>query len=418
MDDRQFEDRLRRALHAEVEHLPVSVTAPTVLRRSLHRQRTPRLAWAAVAMAAALIAAAGIFAAVNRPGPALVGGTPTPSTVPSATPSALAGDESAGRLRVEFRIPAMAETTVGAVCTWANTQPVRVARIESRDAGELQILGESLGVTVNPLVDPLIEPHMSAVLISRTLSSGEERAPYAPEAGDPLTVSGSSDGPSGGSSGVISFVDIDTVADDTPVDVLPVPRAEFGRPLGDDPSAARISGTIAWDCDPAQAAFDPLPPPSSEPPVDTSLWPTMELRASTETRTGVTLCGGWYVGDYLRSDRVSCAPAWVSPNDYPEPLPVEPGGELRLGSSAGWGLRTWRIVASTYEEIERTFGDPAAELVLSEKSGEGTISDLPAAFQAPTTPGTWIVRAEVSLRGQGALEAAGTQLFLLRIERP
>jgi hypothetical protein len=417
MDDRQLEDRLRWALRAEVEGLPLTITPAVVLRRSAQRQRMPRLAWAIVAAAAGLVLAAGIYVLAARPPTSVTGGSPTPLETPSTAPGTgspatpgSAGNESTGTMRVAFEVPQVPEAAVAATCRWADTEPVRVAVVTGDGAGVLQVLGESLGVSVSFAGYPEA-PFVPFVLIDRKPSDGAQRAAYATEPTDTLNVGA----PGDQRSGLVSFAGIDTLADDTPVDLLPLPRAEFGQPLGGDPKAQRISGTVSWECDPPPPGFDPPPASPSPSPVDPGRFPSMELRASTETSTGVALCGGTVTEESGTIGDPTCPSRWVSPNDYPAALPAQPGEELRLGPSVGWGLRGWLIVASTNEEIERTLGRPVAEIVLREKSGEGTVSDLPAAFQAPTTPGTWIMRATVSLKGEGVREATGTFLFVLDV---
>jgi hypothetical protein len=264
------------------------------------------------------------------------------------------------------------------------------------EPGAFTLFGESVQAVAT--VD---DPQAASVALERA----DDRAPYEPEQPNSIGRDVAADG----RTGRLAFPSLVTHPASYPVDHLPVPRTEFGSPLGDDPSASSLRGALSWTCEPPSADFKPLATASPEPTPPLAV-PDLRLSSGLAQRTGAAVCvapvgAGWCRAGFSQA-------GFVSPDRYPPPLALRPGGKVELVPEGGWTITEWHVVSAPHEEIERSLGQPAQQQVLA--SGGGLRAESTVTLDAPADPGISIVRATVTLDGDAGMRA-GTYVFLVRI---
>jgi hypothetical protein len=361
-----------------------------------------------------------LIAATMTPSPSSLGPTASGTGAyasptaggPTSSPSDLGEGQSPGSVTLTLAAPLGAQVKSDAVCEWAQDQPLRVQQVATVQDAAIEVNGEPIEVQVMPL------DRGGRFLISRlATTSGPQHAPYGPTRKTPGTIA--TETGADGASGTLTFGGIGTTAGSVPPDLLPVKRAVFGQPFGNDAGAKQIRGTLAWQCQPSPTGYQPVPSqpsPSPLPSNDPSALhvPAMTMASTTGHRqTGFSSCRDEVTspdGSQTTSDQ--CVTAWLSPDDYPATLTLRSGGRIVLAAEQGWRLRSWTVRASQIADVEATLGKPKRNVLLFQ--GDRAAAPVGAVFFKAPTSGTWILRATVATNGPDKATAQTTYFFIVK----
>ena len=331
--------------------------------------------------------------------------TPVPSASGAGSP-APSGEpgrgEAAGTLTLSIAPPVDVRLTVAATCTWAPDQPLRVARVTSGSDPGFAARGEPLVVEID--TDDATTPF----LLARRPTDGAQVAAYGRTTATRQSVRIATEGDR--TRGTVTFRELGTNEATIPVELLPLPRADYARPLGGNDDARRITGEAAWTCEGAPVGFEPGPPEPS--PSATPRLPTVALAGAGRTRDGVATCPRGTAQDGTPIEP-QCDHAWPAPDAYPGTLVVPRATRVVLSTSEGWRIADWKVQLASLADVEATRGKPERDTVVFEGSEPG--APVRSLFFRSPGRGTWIVRATLTLDGPGdaALQST-TWYFLVR----
>jgi hypothetical protein len=171
---------------------------------------------------------------------------------------------------------------------------------------------------------------------------------------------------------------------------LPTPKASFERPLGGDPDAIRVDGSVQWACGTPPATVPEPTPSQSEEPLPSLLFdrmPSATIHVGDEAHRGTPGCGASWEG-YGSSGGDSCGPSYEVIGDG-DAVHGSAGDRLRFSLPAGFHFTSWSLqwidqaTAAYYRGLEPPD--------MRSRPGETGIADR--ALSLPGLPvGDWSVR--------------------------
>jgi hypothetical protein len=295
------------------------------------------------------VAAVPPTAAPTSEGSASTGSSPTasasPSPAPSSSPRPSASArpalrypdvESYGTITVSFTKPSVPVLAIGIECEWTN--PTEVGWYYPPN--HVSLAGEHVFLDLNPKTDDLD----SAFSIGR-----DDAASY--RAGHDTGVITLAEHAADWSTGSIAFTDLAPDAESAPTGPLPSPLADWIRPLGGDPTNAKLTGSVAWTCEAAPATVPTPEPTVSEAPVRTvPPLPDVVLVSGNEHDAGDRLCGGFDIDGFTAADSCGIGFTWVGAEHA---VHVRPGARLHFELPKGWHFTSWSVGWATQAEAER-----------------------------------------------------------------
>ena len=239
--------------------------------------------------------------------------------------------------------PAAVPTSFWITCEWSTTNAV--SWLYSRPA---RILGE------------VVHPEL-ALGDTTSFSLGREGdvASYYPTDRTTVTVDHNADW----SNGTLNVTGLALVPEAWS-GPLPTPKAAYERPLGGDPAARTLDGTVTWACGPRPATV-PTPGPSVSPEPQPSFpferLPNATIHVGEEARVGQPGCGVTWMG-YGGSGGDSCGPSYQVLNVEAAVHGVV-GDRLRFSLPAGFRFTSWTLgwVDQATAEHWRDVGPPSME---------------------------------------------------------
>lgn len=357
MHDVQLEERLRKALRAEADDLPFTISAELVASRLAARRSAARRArFGLLATAAAIVVVAGAaFAWVNRAVPPVAASqTPVPgqtegaSIAPQPAQSARpTGDvrypesQSEGELVIAIDGRREGETHVFLTCEWISTE--RVGYFYLYDM--IDLLGEPVHIDLVP-----DSQYDNVIYIGRAEHASYHGGPT--NGGAAVTEVGAAY-----SSGIVTFTNLTPDPESAPAGPLPTPADGWTLPLGGDQANASISGTATWTCDaPPATVGTPAPLESEEPHATHEPFPEILVHGGGDVaQVGVPGCGGGWQIDGVGGDD-SCGPSYqaLGPEKI---LTLKAGSKLMFTVTDGWSFQNWSIGWATQAEAERFRGE-------------------------------------------------------------
>jgi hypothetical protein len=125
---------------------------------------------------------------------------------------------------------------------------------------------------------------------------------------------------------------------------FPTPKASFERPLGGDPNARTIDGSVAWACGPRPATVPATAPFETEEPrpsLPFDQLPDATIHVGDEERIGKPGCGVSWEG-YGSSGFDSCGPSYQVLGDDAA-VRGSVGDRLRFSLPAGFRFTQWSM---------------------------------------------------------------------------
>ena len=308
---------------------------------------------------------------------ALASTAPPSSMAPSPTadarpPLSYPDVQSLGLLTVTFSEPALPPIYLHFACAWVS--PVDVGYLSISPSASLG--GEQVSFEV--------QPRSSGYQFS---IGREGAASYRPRPGIGYVALGEVG--AGWANGSLSFNGLapDPYAGPGP---LTTSIEEWVRPIGGDPTLARLSGTVTWACEPAPPTVPTPGPVATEQPGPTiPPIPHLTLISGDVHREAVSGCGtSIYIGGYSYGE--SCGPSFQALGvDYVVRVPE--GGKLRFELPAGWHFVGWYLGWVTQIEAERWHGE---EPDTFRRSQTGTATSGRTLEVDAPPPGDWSVRLD------------------------
>lgn len=332
----------------------------------------------------ALVLAVGIATAGCSTGaaPATDAATgPAGTTIPASAPAATLPPDLGTPPRVAYPAvqalgiatltldrPSTAPVRFWLTCEWSDTSAVTYLY-----PGALEVLGEELVLELS-ITDPFVA----------FLRSG--RAPYVGGPDTKVTV----EQPGDGSVAAIRFERLPLSPEAWGPGPLPTPKAAYERPLGGDPQAAELDGTVAWECGDRPATV-PTPGPSVPPEPDPSYvippLPNATVRSGDEVAVGVPGCGvSWEANGTGGAD--SCGPSYQVLDEGRAVHAVE-GGSLTFTLPAGYRFTSWWLGYVEQTEAAYYRGDEPPGM--RPAGGDEDVDTASVTVLAPP-PGDWSVR--------------------------
>jgi hypothetical protein len=403
-----IERQLSRALHDEVRGLSFRVTAEQVEARlgRNRRWRTIRRACFVGAAAASVLAVVAlvVFAGHHEP---IVSATPTPSPTVSAGPSASnaasAGPDespsstSTGTITLALDAPASTTVTTPLACEWSSR-----SHVFYYNGAPVSLFGEQVTLAINAGVG--VQPFE----IDRP-----ELALY-----DGTGATYQSDG-IGRGTGTIRFQNLTPNPESYPLNLpLPSPLDPFIKPIGGNPNARTLSGTVTWDCGAPPAGLpdaDPTPEPVPTAAVPSAMpieSPEAVLKASGTAGSvpGSPWCGvAWYLpdGSHVGGIGECGGPFWSVPSPV---LEVKAGSTLTF-AIAGFRLAPADVTVAPVARVEYFRGgtpDVTATIRATATAG-GTLT-----CKSPAT-GDWVAAVHINGTAPDGSTVGGDFFFHIRV---
>ncbi|MEO8468526.1 MAG: hypothetical protein ABI573_02535 [Chloroflexota bacterium] len=257
-------------------------------------------------------------------------------------------------------------------CEWATTD--RVSWFYPN--GIVTLFGEEVGLD--------FYPEVPRVALWRT----GPLAPYVVDPSTPLSVAHASDW----TTGIMSFEHLHLDPEGWGAGPLPTPKESYEQPLGGDPAALDLAGSVDWTCGqrpstvPTPGPADTSTPGPTDPPFPDL--PNAVLTGSTSSVMGVSGCGtSWGTGGIV-SGGESCGPSFqVLPAS--DAIDVTADGTIGFTLPAGYNFLDW-----TYEYVDQATAalyrgaEPPGVVRVSEESATTATRISVAAPPA----GEWTIR--------------------------
>jgi hypothetical protein len=253
--------------------------------------------------------------------------------------------------------------------------------------GPITLYRETVQLDVSSLLEGAGKPQ--ALGLVRT----GDVAPYRI---DPASVATLSHAPDW-TSGSVIFDRLRMDPDAWPPGPLPTPAESFERPLGDDATAADLSGSFEWACGSRPDGLPTLVPPQSagppEPTPEPFAPPNATLAASGEQRLGIPGCGfefgfgGQITGGTSCGDLVIPVPPFAL--QAPVSISVPAGSGLTFTVPAGFRFESWTYAYVDYGTAALYRGAEPRSVVTAAHD-EPTTADTVTVAGPPA--GDWIVR--------------------------
>ncbi len=372
-----IERQLSQVLHDEVRGLSFRVTAERVeARLSQHRRwrSIRRLAFAG-AVAATVLAVATFMVLSGRHEP-IVSASPTPSPSPTVatspeTPTIYA---SPGTITLNLNAPASASVTAPLLCEWSSKN-----HVASYDGTSADLFGERVSLW---LTGANGEPTFQ---IER-----QDLAQY-----DGTGAAFQSQG-YGTGTGIIQFQDLTPNPESYPINQpLPSPLDPFVKPIGDNPDARSLSGTLTWDCGAPPAGLPEVDPTPEPQPTDTGT-PIVRPKAVVTVggnawqAVGIASCGVDVYGPDgapIGGEGQCGGPDWIVPDAVVE---AKPGSTLGLAIE-GFQLDPTDVTAAPVSRVEyfRGGAPDVIQTIHATSAAGGALT-----FAAPPA-GDWVVRVQL-----------------------
>ncbi len=274
---------------------------------------------------------------------------PTASPTERPTPSAslrpalrYPEEQSYGAATIAFTTPAIDPVTITMACEW--TSPTEVGSFYPD--GPVMFRGESVWIEINPRA---ASPRMFSI-------GREDAASYWPgrKTGDVVLAETTPDW----SAGTIRFDHLAPDPESAGPGPIPTPLADWVRPIADDPSMARLSGTVTWTCEPPPpTVVTPPPRPVHTPKPERPLppIPSLTLVDGDRNERGLDGCPSSFRIDGFEAS-TDCGPSFRAPGSK-HIVPVHVGDTLRFTLPGAWRFSSWEVGRVAQSEAVRWRGE-------------------------------------------------------------
>ena len=291
-------------------------------------------------------------------------GTPPPLAYPEV--------QSAGLAMIHLTSPQDQVTRFWLTCEWATTD--RVSWFYP--SGTATLFGEEVGLDFYP-----DGPRVALVRIGLL-------APYDVDPSTSISLTHASDW----TTGIMSFEHLRLDPEGWGAGPLPTPKEAYERPLGGDPAALDLAGSVDWTCGQRPSTVPTPGPAATSPPGPTDppfpALPEAVLTGSTSSVTGVPGCGTTWGTGGIVSGGDSCGPSF-------QVLSASAAINVAANGTIGFTLPTgYHFLDWSYEYVDQATaalyrGDEPPGVV--RVAAESTTSATRISVAAPPA-GEWTIR--------------------------